>query len=264
MKTKDIFYSVIIVSLLAVLLFTAFRLEKMRSEMSDRTDDLKKSILSSDLLVKESEGRYAKLVDYYNTEKDLRNQLKRSNEDLYRIIKKQDERLLSITSSVVSLQNKLDEGFGKFNSADSNQIDIKLTYPTQIDPFITWNGYVDKTTAKYKGNWQFGKLPIQIVVTEESRGLWKHRIIGPDWFIVDSLTVNSIPPIKYTPDAPRKIQFLAGGGYGIQLNAITSQSYVQAGVGLKIFDIHTIIFQANTLQQISLNYFYTFKSTKRN
>jgi hypothetical protein len=204
---KDNFQRILIIILVLLLVWLAWRIEGMRSESISQADDLKKSIIAADSLVKEADGRYAKLVNYYNTEKDLKKELQKSNSELYKIIKKQDERILSLTNSVITLKSAVDEGFGKFNPDDTNQIQLALRYPDKNSPFINWDGFVDKRNAKYVGAWTFGKLPFQIVLTEEKRGLWKHRLIGPDWLIVDSLDIQSLPPDQYTPTVERKIQF---------------------------------------------------------
>ena len=262
MKNKDTFYKVLIVILAILLIWLAWRIEAIQRASHDQNEELKKSIIEADSLVKEADGRYAKLVNYYNTERDLKKELQKSNEDLYKIIKKQDERILSLSSSIVTLKSTVEEGFGKFNPNDTNQIQLALRYPSQKDPFIKWDGFVDRRNARYFGNWNFGKLPIQIVVTEEKRGLWKHRIVGPDWFIVDSLSVNSLPPEEYTPTVERKIQFLLGGGY---YKSLTNPNWgsVGVGVGVSLFDQHNLILGATTNQELGLNYYYKFKALKR-
>jgi hypothetical protein len=259
---KDKFYLGLVGILLLVLFFLAWRIEGLKNESSNQADDLKKSIIASDSLVKESEGRYAKLVDYYKTEKDLVSELKGSNKDLYTVIKKQDERLLSLTSTVLTLKSAVDEGFGKINPNDSNLIDIALKYPSEVDPFIKWDGSINKKSAAYRGNWTFGKLPIQIVVTEEKRGTWKHRIVGPDWFIVDSLQVNSIPPDKYVPTVERKIQFMLGGSYFFPANQ-SNLGWIGVGAGVNAFKNHSVFLTANTRQEFGVSYYYQFHSVKR-
>lgn len=258
---SDSFYKVVIVALLAALAWLGIRLEMIKSAAEDQTDSLKKSIIASDELVKEAEGRYAKLVDFYNSQKELNQQLKESNRELYDIIKKQDERILNLTKAVITLREDISEGFGKINPTDSNLIDLDLRYPEEENPFITWDGWVNRKNAQYRGTWKFGKLPLEIVVTEESRGLWKHRIIGPDWFIVDSLTVNSLPPSDYGPKE-KTIQFVMGGGYVRSLNRSVGDN-ISVGGGMVISDKHHIIVNATTNRDVGLNYYYQFETLKR-
>lgn len=259
---RDNFQRILIVILILLFVWLALRLETIRGDSADQSDELKKSIITADSLVKEADGRYAKLVDYYNTEKDLKGSLQKSNSDLYKIIKKQDERILSLTTTVIRLRSTVEEGFGKFNPNDTNQIQLALRYPDTVSPFIKWDGFVDRQNAKYLGNWSFDKLPFQIVLTEEKRGLWKHRLIGPEWLIVDSLNIQSLPPDEYTPMIERKIQFLAGGGYSKSLTS-PNLGAVNVGAGISLFDRHHLILGATTNQELNLNYYYKFKSFKR-
>ena len=258
---SESFYKVLIAALLAVMVWLGIRLEMVKSAAEDQTGALKKSIIESDELTKEVDGRYAKLVNFYNSQKDLNQQLKGSNRELHDVIKKQDERILSLTGAVVTLREEVDEGFGKINPTDSNRIDLGLRYPEEENPFITWEGWVNRKNAQYSGNWKFGKLPIEIVVTEESRGLWKHRIIGPDWFIVDSLSVNSLPPSDYGPKE-KPFQFILGGGYVRSLNKSIGDN-ISVGGGVVIADKHHLIINATTGRDIGLNYYYQIEALKR-
>lgn len=259
---KDLFYKLFIGAALAIIIFLAWQSRIAQNKALSETDKLKKSIIDADKLVKEADGRYAKLVNYYNSEKDLKNQLKDQNRELYDVIKDQEERLLSITNTIVSLDSKVTEGFGHIDNVDTNRINVALRYPSKDDPFVFWDGWINRNTAQYNGEFTFGKLPIQIVVTEDSRGLWKHRIVGPEWLKVDSLQVNSIPPAEYNPVVARKIQFLVGGMYTRSLTSSTFNS-IGLGVGLNLFDQHNIIISANSQAQIGVGYYYKIKSLKK-
>lgn len=264
MDNKDKFFSILIIILIFLLIFFAWRMEGMRSEAERQNEELKKSIIASDKLLKESDGRYSKLVDYYKTGLELNKELKSTNSELAKEIKKQDERLLSLTSAVFTFKGILEDGMGKFNPNDSNQIDLALRYPDAQEPFVKWDGYVNTKTAKYNGNWSFEKVPIQIVLTEEKRGLWKNRIVGPDWFIVDSLQVNSLPPDEYTPNVEKKVQLIVGADYLKSLSNEGAWGSVGVGVGLKLFGQHHVIVRATTNQEVGVGYYYSIKSFKKN
>ena len=259
---KDLFYRIFIGAALVIIIFLAWQARLSQNKALEETDALKKSIIASDKLVKEADGRYAKLVNYYNSEKDLKNQLKDQNRELYTVIKDQGERLLSITNTIVSLDSKVTEGFGSLDEVDTNKIIVALRYPSKEDPFVFWDGWLNRNTAQYNGEFTFGKLPIQIVVTEDSRGLWKHRIVGPEWLKVDSLQVNSLPPAEYNPLTPRKLQWMVGGMYN---HSIISPSFssIGIGVGVNLFDSHNIIFSANSQSQVGVGYYYKIKSLKK-
>ena len=168
---KDKFNTILLVILLVIIIFLGWRINSINENSDDVQESLKKSIIMNDSLTKEADGRYAKLVNYYNTENDLKNQLKESNKELYNVIKKENEKILSLTNAVITLQGAVSEGFGKKDPLDSNKINLTLKYPNDKDPFINWNGSVDKKSAFYKGEWSFGKLPLQVVLTEEKRGI---------------------------------------------------------------------------------------------
>jgi hypothetical protein len=262
MEKKDKFLMIMVGGLIIAVLFLSWRIGILKNSSKDALDDMKKSIIATDKLTKEKDGQYAKLVDYYKSEKDLKKELKASNEELYKTIKKQGERILSLTSAVVSLQGAVSEGFGHTDPVDSNLINLTLKYPEDKNPFITWGGSINKNTSHYKGEWTFGKLPLQIVLTEEKRGLWKTRLIGPDWFKCDSLMVNSLPAEQYTENKARKLQFLVGGGYNKSLSP-TGADAVSVGGGINVFDKHNIILNVNTNKEIGINYYYKFQSFKK-
>lgn len=263
MDNKNKFLTILIIILILLLIFFAWKINGLKSEESKQLEALRKSIIASDTLAKEADGRYAKLVDYYKTEKDLVKQLKGDNSALAKDIKDQNERILSLTSAVFTFKSALDEGMGKFNPKDSNQIDIALRYPNAEKPFAKWDGYVNTKTANYKGNWTFEKVPLQIVLTEESRGLWKNRIIGPEWFVLDSLQINSLPPEKYATKTEKKVQFIVGTDYLKSLSNKKAWGSVGIGAGVSILNKHNIIVRATTNQEVGVGYYYTIKSFKK-
>ena len=135
---KDNFNSILLIILLVIILFLGWKINSINESNEDVQDALKKSIIMNDSLTKEADGRYAKLVNYYNTEKDLKNELKKSNEDLYKVIKKEDEKILNLTSAVITLQGIVNEGFVNLDSIDTNKVHLAIKYPNDKKPFIKW------------------------------------------------------------------------------------------------------------------------------
>ena len=255
---KDIFLIVLSVVIIILMLFGWVKYNQMQKKIYDEINSGNKVILSMDKTTKESDGQYAKLVNYFNSEKDLNNQLKEQNEDLFRLIKKQDERLLMINNTIVTLEGKMTEGFGSVNKNDTNRIDLKLNYPDEKNSFITWNGFVNRKTAFYKGEFTFGKLPLQIVMTETDRGIWKSRLIGPEWLIVDSMDINSLP--LPTPEKQSKWGLLLGGGFQKSFNqnipnAVSLAFAVQ-------YKKHMLMIDGNTNRQFGLKYLYRLENFK--
>ena len=264
MKNNILFSIIGILLVIIIILLLRFwtKFQSLSNNYDIKITELKKSIIESDKLTKEAEGRYAKLVDYYATRMDLSKELKKIDKDLFNIVKNQDERLLSITNAVLSFESKLDSGFGKFNISDTNLIDIELSYPSKDSSFVLWNGYVNKQTAKYRGDWKFNGLPISIIATEEKRGLWKHRIVGPDWIKIDSLTIKSLPPEEYIQTVDKKLQFLVGINYSTDLMKITSIGNVGLGIGINYDRTHNLLLNINTANQIGIGYYYQFRTYK--
>ena len=256
------FNTILLVIMLIIIIFLGWRIRSIENKGDAAQEALKKSIIMNDSLTKEADGRYAKLVNYYNTEGDLKSELKKSNEELYKVVKKGDERILSLTNAVVTLQGVVSEGIGKSNPVDSNKIDLSLKYPNDKDPFINWIGSVDKKSAYYRGEWTFGKLPLQVILTEEKRGIWKSRLVGPSWLKVDSMTVNSLPAGNYVDSQLRNIQFFAGGGFNKSFDPnITNSVSVGGGVGL--CGSHNIMIHATTNKEVGIDYYYRFTSYKK-
>jgi len=264
MEKKDKFYVVLMAIMILVILFLSWRIGNLKVGDSDGIDELRKTIIQNDSLTKIKEGQYTKLVDYYNSEKELKEELKKSNRDLYNTLKKQDEKILSLTKVVISLKDTVVQGFGKFNPNDTNLIDLNLKYPVSDEkPFIFWNGFVNKKTAFYKGNWEFNTLPIQIVLTEEKRGLWKTNVVGPKWFKLDSLTIKSLPPEDFPQKIERNIQFLLGGMYNSNIVPMVPRA-IGFGGGVSFKNQHNLIMNVNSDQSFSLGYYYKFKTFKKN
>lgn len=258
---KGYITNILLISQFIIIVVIVWELVTLKSQSSDQLIDIKKSIIASDSLKKEAAGQYAKLVDYYKTEHDLLNNLRENNDSLYQIIHTNGERVLNITRSLISLDKKVVSGFGKPDPLDTNNLNLSLRYPSETSPFVLWDGSINKNTAAYRGKFSFGQMPLGIVLTEESRGLWKTRLIGPSWLRVDSLSVISIPQDEYTPLEPKKVQFLVGGTYFTKLNI--NEKALGVNLGVSIFDQHNILIGANSLQQISFGYTYKIKSFKK-
>lgn len=260
--TSDKFYKVVIGILILLVIWLAFRIEGMRKSSMEYDKAVKAQLIASDSMIKEAEGQFAKIVNYYAKEKDLNQELKESNKELYKLLKSQDEKILNLTRSVISLSSKIDNGVGQIDPLDTNKIDLTLKYPEEDNPFITWAGKVDRTSAMYSGLWTFGRLPIDIIVTEDSRGLWKHRISGPSWLTVDSMIVNSLPPEDYAQEKEKFIQFMVGGGYLSSLDKDRGPD-VSVGGGISFNGNHNIIVNATTGRNVGFNYYYRFKALKK-
>jgi len=266
MDTKNTFNRILLIGIgvLAILLMISnCKNTKLQEKMYEEQQSMNKMIVEMDTTTKEKDGQYAKLVNNFKSQKDLIKQLKDQNGDLYKFIKSQKEELLMINNTVISLQTKIDNGFGEFNPKDSNLINVSLKYPNDTDWFIKWDGSIHTKTAYYNGEWRFGSLPLQIVMTETERGIWKSRLIGPEWLLVESIDINSIPPEQMVnKPEQRNLGFILGGGYIHSFDVNTSPSAISIGGGL-YFKNNSIILNGTTNKTVGLNYYYRFKSFKK-
>ena len=138
------------------------------------------------------------------------------------------------------------------------KIEIEFTAINQQQPEIDEKVLVmtmfknSISTAYYKGNWTFDKLPLQIVVTEEKTGLWKHTITGPEWLVIDSLSVKSLPPEEYSQVKDPKIKILVGGSYIYPLDQ--SKASFGLGGGINLNNKHTLGLNIATNKTLNINY----------
>jgi len=249
---KDILILSLSIVIIVLLVFGWIRYNQMQKKLYDEIHSANKTIIGMDKLKKEDDGQYSKLVNYFNSQKDLNNQLKEQNKELYNLIKKQDERLLMINNTIITLRDEVTEGFGSINKDDTNRIDLKLQYPDAKNSFITWNGFVNRKTAFYRGEFSFGKLPLQIVMTETDRGIWKSRLIGPEWLIVDSMEINSLP--LPTPEKQSYFSLLFGAGYQKSFNTSITDA-LSLGFGAQ-YKKHILLLDINSNKQVGLKYLY--------
>jgi uncharacterized membrane-anchored protein YhcB (DUF1043 family) len=253
---KDNILYGLIIGLIVLLITGSWYMINEQKKLYEEVERRNKIIVDMDKTTKETDGQYTKLVDYFNTEKQLNQQLKDQNKELYKLIKEQKENLLMINSTVISLQGQLTDGFGSFNQKDTNRIDIKLKYPDEHDNFITWEGYVNKDNAYYNGEWKFSSLPLQIILTETEGGLWRSRLIGPNWLVVDSMEINSLPLPKIKNQSD--FGLLLGGGY---IRSFNPEGFngISIGAGLR-FKNHNLIINGTTNQEINFNYYYNISN----
>lgn len=249
----------VILVLVGLLIYQSWVNKREQDRLYDKIQEGNKMILELDELTKESVGQYTKLVNYFNSEKDLKEQLKKENKDLYNLIKEQEEKLLMINSTIISLEGKLSEGFGSINEKDTNLIDLELNYPSNEDNFISWGGVINRNDGFYSGEWKFGELPLEVILTETERGMWRSRLIGPDWLTVKSMEINSLPlpQIEETPN----FGLLVGGGY---LNTFdpNGTNGLSVGAGVK-FKNHYLMINGTTNREVGFNYYHNIFNFKR-
>lgn len=260
---KDTILFGVILILMLLLMLSNCRNSNITKQLYEEKIKTNKAIVESDVLKKEKDGQYAKLVNNFNDQKEMINILKDQNKDLYKELKYNNEKILMINNSVISLVSKVDAGFGSINTKDTNLIDLNLRYPNTDGWFIDWTGHINRKTTKYDGKWTFGELPLDVILTETERGIWNSRIIGPDWLIVDKMEINALKPEQisqpYTPKQ-RNIGFILGGGYVHSFDN-TIPNGISVGSGI-YFKNHSLILNGTTNRSLGFSYYYRFVTFK--
>lgn len=173
----------------------------------------KRYTIEQDSIKKDMEGTYAKLVDNIsNSKRDLQKKLKAKNDSLSDLIKKKDEKILSLTEYAFTLKNRPVKTVTVYRDPKDSSIVINDYYPDSINYFIKHITRYNIKSNIGSGEFKFGKLNIDAVLTETKEGLWNARLVGPDWFVVDKIEVNSLPPGDYNSSVKRFYWLIGGGG----------------------------------------------------
>ena len=259
LKDKILFGS--IGALIILLMLSQCNSKRMQQELYEQLTAANKEVIRLDTLKKEADGQYAKLVDYYQTEKDLREEISSKNKDLGKLIKEKDERILMLNNTVVSLESQINSGEVAVNESDSTVIDLHLRYPNEDPAFINWRGSIFTSTQRYSGEWTFGRLPIQVILTETDRGLWNSRLVGPDWLRVDSIEVKSLPPQEIVKPEKDNFGLYVGGGYLSSLQNNQSNG-VTIGFGAQYKNSTLMLNYGSISDFIGISYYHRIKLNK--
>ena len=234
----------LIVGLMIVLLVTN-TLTKCSSDK--KVAELREVILENDGLRKDDEGRYSKLVNDMNKEKDLNRMMAQDTSELSdqlketkKEIKKSDEKVLSLTNIISSFKQDTTyiEVYPDVN--DSTVFNFEDNYPATGTPFINYSGQLDIKTNGLSSVWTFGELPLKVILTETDFGIWRTRVVGPEWFQISDIEVNSLPAKEYSNNNAKWLKpFLGlrlssdltnpGAHLGIQGGMIIKSSWIVSG-----------------------------------
>lgn len=172
--------------------------------------DYKTELIASDSLRKTVDGRYQKLVNDMNSEKDIKNYLKEQNETLFELLKAEKKKPISYTIIQAKPESKVDTITIKDTIRDGLSFKtFKDYYPSQINPFITYSGEI--FDQEIIGKFDLDSLSIGIVVSEKTKGLFEVDLDAPEWLNVTSLEVKSLPLEHIRLD---KFDWLLGGSAG--------------------------------------------------
>ena len=105
---KDTLYFILMIFLIIIILWLTWSNQRSQQKLLDEIEKSNRELIKLDVLKKQADGHYSKLVNYYNSQRDLNRQLAQSNSNLSSILKKQEERLLMINNSIISLRGAID------------------------------------------------------------------------------------------------------------------------------------------------------------
>lgn len=260
---KDKILIGIILGLILVIIFIIFRSQRIQEKMYDQLQLANKEIVRLDTLKKERDGQYAKLVSYFESEKTLKESLRKDNKELSKLVESLNERILMFNQTVLSLEDAISKGEVDTDSTDSTVVKVNLTYPDSENPFINWNGRIFTDNLTYSGKWSFGSLPIEILLTETERGLWNSRIIGPSWLKVDSVNVKSLPPSDIADDSNvDNFGLLVGGGYMKSLDPNLG-SGISIGFGAQYKNSLLMLNYGSLGNYLGLSYYHRISLNKK-
>lgn len=253
--------NIILIILIIGILFLGVTYLQMRKEnklLQDQLINTQKDIIKNDSLRKISDGNYSKLVDFFKTSDELAADLKKSNLELYKRIKEGNEKIIALNDYFITFKGQLDSGLA--NIKDSNTYQMDLYYPEQSNWFINWNGLLNKNTGQYNGIWNFGNLKFGVTLTQQPNGLFKSNISGPSFLVLDSITVESLPPT--IPVRERNMEFLLGAGYRYGIDSKSKHVVLSTGIQWKNSSI--LLFDVGTDNSITGKFAYKFRTFKRN
>lgn len=233
MKSKE---RIITYSIFAILAIIFFFYDGCRDKQEAK---LRNEIAKQSGIIQERDGIASQLVTVVNNQRQLSNELKSVIEDfrgdwsdIKKVLKQNNERLLQFSTAYLRITDKRDTVvIYPMDSASAAQWRFTLLYPDSLKPFIAYEGLIFPQSRNIIGNWRSpNPLPITAVLTETSKGVWKSRLIAPEWIVVDSIQVRSLPADKIATS--RKISFVGGVGVGYGFN--DSKWIFSAHAGVKI------------------------------
>ena len=256
-KLKDKILFIVIFGLAILLMLQQCSGSRNIDRLKKKLESANREIVKLDTLKKEKDGQYAKLVDNFKTESDLKRSLSDQNKDLSNLIKSKNERILMLNNSIISLKSKSNSGSVVVDTVDQI-VKLNIQYPNKTNPFINWKGQIYTQNSSYSGEWTFGDLPISVVLTETERGLWNSRMIGPDWLTVDSIRVDALPANKIVKSITSDFGILVGGG----IQSSSQSRGISVGIGANYKNSNLIFRYGSIGNTIGLSYYHRIKYNK--
>lgn len=169
--------------------------------------ELKRTILKKDYLIKVRDGQYTKLVDDMKTLSDLKKEVKDIDPEVSEDIRKAKEKPIIITTTKVVPVTKTTIDTVYVEGEKDRR--IVSYYPNPDSAFVKHTSIL--TGANSTSTWEFSPLKINVIVTQQKDGMYRARLVGPNWLQAKEVTVNSLP---LTPVLEKKLRFVAGVSAG--------------------------------------------------
>ena len=189
-------YLIIVFILIGIGLF--FRYQIALDKINDYQTRLNNQISLNDTLKQEAESVYQKLAIEKASSAEVIENLKNSNKALYSVIKKKDEKIISLASTSIKWKNL----YLQIVATDSSIIDslgniIRIVKFNRDYGFLKISGrtYTPPPTAKL--DLQFQPITFDIIVTQRKDGLWNSRVSFSEeyakYLVVDDINVDVVP-----------------------------------------------------------------------
>lgn len=230
MSRKDLIY----ISLIGTGVLIFFLYDGCRDK---REAKLLNEIATESKLRKDADGKYSQLVTVIDGNSTLMRELKSSLDenfkDVKKILKKNDERLLMFSTSLLRFKEKSDTvTIYPMDSTSDAEWRFRLVYPDSLKPILAYDGFILPQFRRIAGQWTSpNPLSITAILTETSKGNWNSRLIAPEYVIVDSIIVRSLPADKIAKQ--NKFRFVAGVGGGYSFANQQPVFSMSAGFKLK-------------------------------
>lgn len=211
-------------------------------DRKNEVKELKRTILLKDSLVKVREGQYTKLVNDMKSSSDLKKEVKEIDPRVSEDIKKAKEKPIMITTTKVVPVVKTTTDTVYVNGETDRK--IVSYYPNPDSAFIKHTSVL--TGASASSTWEFKPLKLNVIVTQQKDGMYRARLIGPNWLQAEEVTVNSLP---LTPVVEKKLRFMAGVGAGFDF--YTNKPNLGVYTGIK-YNNTIILLNGATNQVVSV------------
>lgn len=211
-------------------------------QLEAQKQELRKEILRNDSLVKINDELYSKRVADTATIR----QLKRLNDSLNLELK--NPKVIVITK----LQPKDQEGPIDSVDVSNDLVTVEDHYPDQDNPFVSYFGRIDLTTKSGEGTFKFRELHLDLGITQNNDGTYSLNTKVPDFMVVNSVDVTSLPMDTEKPD-----------NFGWLLGVKGNYSFEDQNVGYEIiggirYKKVNIITSANTHKQVGAGLIFEF------